>query len=400
MRIALGLLVLAAGCEKTDPLFCEMNPGATGCEGAGDGGNVDGVVDGEPGIDARSCFGAGDYEVCLAPSQIPTMQFTWGTAGTFDTGTGNTGCLATQPASWAAAGQPDACFVVATAVAISANMAVSGTRPLVLLGTETVTITAEIDVASHAGKAGPGAPAQSGCPAFTITPADNDNGGGGGAGASFMSQGGPGGDGNAGNSPNGAAGAPLANPPLRLRAGCSGQDGGTGHGSAGQGIGGVGGGALYVVAGTSITLLAGSIINASGQGGTRAGRQGGGGGGGSGGMIVLHAPAITSSGSIVLANGGGGSSGGDDTGATNGGGEAGEDQDADDPSSAPEGGAGTDNAGNGGDGYYEANSTVNEAKNGTPGMGNRGGGAGGGAKGYIQSNIALTGVTSPSPVIQ
>jgi hypothetical protein len=397
LLLASLLLTAATGCEKTDPLFCKENPGATGCPMPdGDIGDDMGDLDMGPEFDARLCFGSGNGSVCLSqPAGAPIMFVN---PTTFDTTAGvstNPVCLTTQPSDWATNGQPDACFLVATSIAINANLNVTGNRPLVLLASTTITINATLDVAGHVGKTAPGAPS-SDCKPFTVTPTASSNGGGGGAGGSFLSQGGPGGDGDNGNSPNGVAGAADGATPAKLRAGCNGQKGGDGQNSGNGGLAGNGGGAVYLIAGDGITLMSGATVTASGGAGARAGRQGGGGGGGSGGMIWLYAPTISASGALVMANGAGGSSGGDDTGATDGGGAAG--TDPTNPAVGATGGTGTNGAGNGGTGYYFDGADHDPAGTNMDGAAGRGGGGGGGGKGYIQSNAAITGATTSPDV--
>lgn len=403
MRIVLigSILLAATGCEKKDPLYCPMHAGAPGCVPV-DGNVFPGddmlFIDMAPGIDARTCFGADNGSVCL--SQPPSGAVIFTNAGTLSTTAGvstNPVCLATQPADWAAAGQPDACFIVGTSIAINAKLTVVGNRPLVLLSSTTITINADLDAAGHGITPGPGAPAPGTlCKPFTVTPVGSSTGGGGGAGGSFMSQGAPGGDGDSGNSANGVAGAPEGANPTTLRAGCNGQKGGDGQNAGNGGTAGSGGGAVYLIAGDAITVMPGRTINASGGGGGRAGRQGGGGGGGTGGMIWLHAPSITSTGATIMANGGGGASGGDDDGGSNGGGEAG--NEPVDPTMPATGGSGTNDAGDGGSGYYY-DGTARGATGGTAGASDRGGGGGGAGAGWIQSNIALSATSSPAPVI-
>jgi len=60
--------------------------------------------------------------------------------------------------SWTCAGQPDVCLIEADTIAVSANVRVTGTRPLVLVATTSIDIAATLDVASHGlSQPGPGA---------------------------------------------------------------------------------------------------------------------------------------------------------------------------------------------------------------------------------------------------
>lgn len=397
-----SILLAATGCEKTDPLYCPMHAGAPGCAPI-DGDVFPGDdmlnIDMAPGIDARSCFGAGTGTVCL--SQPPSGPVIFTGAGTLSTTTGvstNPVCLATQPADWVAAGQPEACFIVGTSISINAgaDLRVVGNRPLVLLSSTTITINADLDAAGHGVTPGPGAPAPGSlCKPFAAQPVTNTDGAGGGAGGTFMSQGGAGGDGDDGAYGGGDPGAAETANPTLLRAGCNGQQGGGGQSTTNGGFGGAGGGAVYLIAGEGITIASGVTVNLSGAGGVMPGRQGGGGGGGSGGMLVLYAPSITSTGAFLMANGGGGASGGDDSGDGN----AVPGDDPMTPTTVPAGGTGSDTAGNGGDGFYEDASAHDATSGANGGSSDRGAGGGGGGKGWIQSNVALSATSSPAPVL-
>lgn len=371
------LLLLIAGCEKNDPLFCEQNPGASGCP-ITDGNNavVDAMLDSP--VDVQLCFGTAPFDVCLTAPPADAVTF----PTTFDTDA----CAPTQ--YWASNGQTDACFVVGTSITIT-NTTVTGSRPLVLVATGDITITGLVDAASHVNPAttGPGIPAS---PCGTYTSPGEMMGAGGGAGASFAPQGGPGGAGGAGNNGNAAAGvayAPfLTVPPGTLRGGCSGQTGAVGQQPGG--LGGRGGGAVYIVSGTQIALGASSIVNVSGAGASAASKTGGGGGGGSGGMLLLHAPQfVIADGAKLVANGGGGSSGGNGNGA--GTGAPGADPDPTNPTAPASGGTGSSGAGNGGSGF-----AISVAVSGVAGAVAEGGGGGGGGGGYIQSNKKLTNITA------
>src|SRR5687768_1072617 len=88
---------------------------------AGGGGDV---------METGFCLGPMGWRVCLP--QQPTTQI--GVTGTGDISTGSSQlCLGTQPPSWKAGGQPDACFIVgANVVFDSATMQVTGEKPLVV----------------------------------------------------------------------------------------------------------------------------------------------------------------------------------------------------------------------------------------------------------------------------
>lgn len=325
--------------------------------------------------DASTCFGSGAYVVCL--QVLPQGPFTFTNNQVVDTAPGSMACSA--GAMWSIPNQPDSCFVVATAIELP-SILVHGSRPLVLVATDAISVTGTLDAASHVanGLIGPAAPAAT-CLAGTL-PQNGTNGAGGGAGGSYVLRGGDGGSGNAGAN-NGGLSANAVAMPGTLQAGCNGQTGG--QGSSFPPSPGRGGGAVALIAGHQIVLNQGAILNVSGSGGHTGGAgDGGGGGGGSGGMLVLNAPSIVDSpGSIVIANGGGGGGGGG--GAT---GSDGGDPDPKKPTSVAPGGGST--CGNNNGGFGGINATAPHV--GANGGNGCAGGGGGGAVGYIQANQPLS----------
>jgi hypothetical protein len=249
------------------------------------------------------------------------------------------------------------CVIAGTTVDVPVHVLVKGRESnspkLMLVGSQAIVISGELDVSSSVtlGHPGPGvdeAPCDS---------ATNATGNGGGAGGSIQGMGGLGG----GPEP----GIPSAPRPAAFRAGC------TGGGGEGLTDGGFGGGAVYLIS-PSITIS--GFINASGAGG-QSGLFGGGGGGGAGGFIGLDSDntiTISAGADRLLAAGGGGGGGSDGAAAGPGG----------DPSSAAPvglGGAGGGTAGKGGDG-----SRVLDGLFGSQPGGTLPGGGGGGGAGYIQ----------------
>ena len=217
------------------------------------------------------CLGAGGLALCVDTPAAPVAL-----PADLDTDL-STLCLpAPQPAMWKTAGQADACFIVGTSVMIDMVRAHGG-RPLVVIASDTITVT-NLDVSSsRAGSVGAGYD-PSVCAAFGGLPGAGTQGAGGGAGGTFYSNtGGAGGMGNNGQAAAGMPGTAVTMPTL-LRGGCPGQNGGNGSGSAGGGNGATGGGALYLVAGTQIDLT-NATLNASGAGGNAATVNNAGGGG-------------------------------------------------------------------------------------------------------------------------
>jgi hypothetical protein len=329
------------------------------------------------------CYGTTGWLLCLDAPPTAAIDL----SGTIDTDTSPL-CLAAVPQTWVDAGQPDACVIAGAMITGSAEVNVTGTRPLVIIADTKIELasTAILDIASHRiGGVGPAANATA-CLAGG-NGGNSANGAGGAAGGSFTSPGGDGGDGIGAGGGGTLATVPV---PDLLRGGCPGGRGGTGN--AGSSAGGASGGAVYLVAGVSMSL--GGFVNASGAGATGASGRGGGGGGGAGGMIALAAPLIDVPG-IMLANGGGGAEGGSDTAA----GGNGQDPDITLPMLPALGGdSGSNSAGDGGAG---AAATLAAANGRNAAAGSSGGGGGGGSVGVIR---VLTGQQlagnriSPPPV--
>lgn len=264
--------------------------------------------------DARSCFGS-LTNVCLAAAPPATLTL-GGAPATLDTGIdGNCAQIVTQT------GGPSLCVIAARIVTIGETLVAIGTRPLVLIGTDAINVVGVLDASSTTSSAGgprKGAGANTGaCTTAGVTGQGDAGGGGGGGGGSFGIAGGKGGigDGNDnglpfGSARGGAAGATQATPSI-LRGGCAGGKGGDSSAAHRGGAGGDGGGAVYLIAGRTITIM--GDVFASGAGGhanpDASGIEQGGGGGGAGGMIVLDARTVSVSGRVV-ANGGGGAGGG------------------------------------------------------------------------------------------
>lgn len=277
----------------------------------------DGGIDTPPPTDARLCFG-GPHQICLTtapsgPRTLPAMINTDTMCDQVETPTGGVAL----------------CVVSGAQITIT-NTRAEGSRPLVIVATETIEITGDLDVSSkRTGNAGAG---MSTTACVAATAGENDGGGAaGGGGGGFGAAGGTAGNGDqnnnggaAGNATGGTGGAMSLS--TFIRGGCKGANGGsTNGGNNGSndgtnfGAGSNGGGAVYLIANTSITVATNGTITASGGGGA-GGKQtsGGGGGGGSGGLVGLDAPTITVMGEIA-ANGGAGGGGGGNSDGGNGG---------------------------------------------------------------------------------
>lgn len=252
---------------------------------------------------------------------------------------------------------------------------VVGQRPLVLLAQDSVTLRGPVSAihdsiynnqANAGGFSGPSTQDTKGLGPGGGGPSNSSAGAGGGG---FCGLGGLGGGSASGAI--GAHGASYGTPTLIPLIG--GSSGGRGFSDSGAG-----GGAVQVVAGTSIDVTATGVIHVGGAGGGW-----GSAGGGSGGAILLEAPDVTIAG-ILAANGGGG--GGGTANGHNGTNASG------DANFAPggTGSASTDSGGNG-----AAANKINGSPGGTTG------GAGGGGAGRIRINTSsgaatISGTVSPS----
>jgi len=357
------MFLFAAACGFTHGIAAKDGASGSGGDAGSDAGSADAPTDGKIFMDAPSgyCLGDATITVCLATMPTGNKDFTSVTA--IDTGAGSPDCANNVVSANAAT----VCVVAGGEISILNLVSASGSRPLVLMSSSTITVNNTIDVASHISgtpqSKGPGADPT--C-AGSVVP----TGGVGGFGGSFGTSGGNGGGDN--NSGTGGTPATTDPNPSALRGGCQ---GGTGANTGGAG--GHGGGALALLAATQITLN--NPIDASGAGGRGAttNNTSGGGGGGAGGMIVIDAPLLIIGGPQIYANGGGGGEGRAGNNGNNG-------SDPSDPTTAASGGSGGGTGGNGGDGSVGAGSgsSGNTGNNGGGGPG--GGGGGGGGAGVIQ----------------
>jgi hypothetical protein len=305
--------------------------------------------------------GAGLATVCYPAAEVPSGEYR-PPAGTLSTGVdANCDRLVAQTSG------PELCIKHAATIVIENNVVWTGSRPLVLIATTTITIQAGgvLDVSRGAGGSG------TGCMSPTTGGPDTGAGasagaGGGGAGG-FASAGGFGGNGQ-GVGNGGMAGGMIAL--AAVRGGCPGAKGGDSSDGAGGTRGDPGGG-VYLIAGDSIQID-GDIL-ANGGGGLGGANKAGGGGAGSGGLIGLDAPTVTMGSNATLsANGGGGGEGG---GGSNPG-ERGDDAVAYDIRA--NGGNANSNGSNGGYGAIDTNAPTGGQMSGD------GGGGGGGGAGYIR----------------
>ncbi len=349
------------------------------------------VVDMDPGIDARTCFGT-PHEICLTvlPTGTRTLPPTINTDTECD--------QVVTPAGGVAL-----CVVSGAQIMIN-NTRAEGMRPLVIVATQSITITGNLDVSSkRTGNAGAGANATA---CIAATNGENDGGGAaGGGGGGYGAVGGTAGEGDRNN--NGGANGPATGGvggqmsiSTFIHGGCRGANGGsTNGGNNGSdngtnfGPGSNGGGAVYLIAATTITVAGNGSITASGGGGSPGlDTSGGGGGGGSGGLIGFDAVTINVMGEVA-ANGGGGGGGGGNSDGGNGGDGAQPGVQADWNQRAAGGSAGAQSQSAGGQG----GATGNLAGGGTNDS-DGGSGGGGGGVGVIWVHGSLTGTQVSPPI--
>lgn len=381
----------------------------TGCRGLfglDDPNKLVDATNGEAGADldalGRLCWGV-DVDVCLAAPAQGTLMLT--------------GSLSTDGADCMTSSKPQYCVRAARTLTVEA-LDVTGSRPLVLIASESLVVNGLLDASSKVtGRVGPGA-MNATCGTFTTAPSfvvaggGNGGGAGGGAGGSLLQSGGGG-----GNNVGGAvAGQPVLAPtgPV-FRAGCPGQRGGHRTANAGA-VGGLGGGAVYLVAGTRIEVTATGAISASGAAGSpglcptsgtficavntdaavlAAADAYGGAGGGSGGAITLDAPSIVNA-SRVYADGAGGGEGASRSQAGLAGKESTGTYTGLFANGAPGGTGGNGNGGDGGNGSFLTMRTGVDA---SPGISAHpgGGGGGGGGAGVIRVHGTASGSGTYSP---
>jgi hypothetical protein len=387
--------VLLAGCgfqSASSPATIDGN----------DGKVVDAGIDPVIPIDGQMCFGAGLVKN-LCVTTLPTTALTLpGAADPLDTDVdANCTQVVTQ------AGGSALCVIIGTRVTVNGSLVAIGLRPLVVLGTDEVSVSSggTLDASSKQSPARKGAGANpNGCTAAGS--GKNDSGGaGGGAGGSFGTAGGAGGDGDrntnglpVGSAAGGAAGrAPPS--PTTVRGGCAGGAGGAGDNNDGTrtpGAAGDGGGAIYVIAGRTLNVTGNIYASGAGGGSTSdsLGIEQGGGGGGAGGMIGLDAPTITVTGRLV-ANGGGGAGGG---GTSSGGGIGGDGTTTAWNTRASGGARAQARVGSGAEGTTNG---VTNNLDGEPGDGGGGGGAGGLGFVMIYGRLTQAGAQiSPAAITQ
>jgi hypothetical protein len=256
----------------------------------------------------------------------------------------------------------------------NAVLFIKDATPVVLVALETINVLGRIDAGAtqsetvaggFQGNAG-GTAGGAGAGASGI----NSNASTAGIGAGGGSYCGLGGAGGQSNTTNGGAGKAYGSPTLVPLAGGS-------AGGVGDLASGAGGGALQLVAGTSIVVASGGLVVAGGGGGSDGSGGYAASGGGSGGALLFEAPMVTVSGTLAVNGGGGGGGAGAPSYAA----------DAT-PNATPAAGGAPATTGVGGNGG--AGATVNGTAGGAgdPAGGTNVPGAGGGGAGYIRINTS------------
>jgi hypothetical protein len=390
MRGLVAALGLLSGCADIFDLVPVSSDAGATVDADASGDTASSCPFGELGLNGPG--GAGLFSACLTTEPAPLLQ----TPATIDTRMASD-CTYVIPQTPPLS--ESVCVIVAVDIEVASTTRALGSIPLVLVATHMISVTGTLDASSaRTGVNGPGNNYAS-CPnglqgqtgAMTLS-------GAGGAGATFQSIGGAGGNAES-DAILGGTPAPIAEGPTFIRGGCRGGQGGLGGAMSG-GTGGAGGGAIYLIAGDSITISSTGLLNVSAEGGAGGSKGastgahgGGGGGGGSGGLIGLDAPAVTlSKGARLIANGGGGGGG---AGVATGG-------DGDNGKSAltttfpfpADGGPLQVAGGNGGNATAEAVAGANGGLSGS-------GGGGGGGLGYIKiysasAPVDLGAISSPA----
>ena len=309
---------------------------------------------------SQNCYGVDDPPFARVCVDNPPDTYLFSLS--IDTTLGSSDCM--NPT-----GVDDAYCLIYARTLVVEDLKVRGKRPLVLIGTTSLTVKDGKTIGA-AGVTGDTTtpPAANGCIGASGTA--GVGGGGGAGGAAFGNAGGNGGSGTAGV---GGTAVSISST-TAIRGGCQGGVGGT---SVPNGTrGGNGGGAVYLLGGGMVTVD--GTVNVSGAGGSASPAQSGGSGGGSGGMILLWSGGTISIGSAakLMAMGGSGGSGG-------GGAQAGSSgKDPDTLGQAVVGGVGGGAAGGNG-----ASRTLAGTAGG--GSSSAAGGGGGGSVGLIKTKPAI-----------
>jgi hypothetical protein len=369
-------LLLIVGCGKQlNPEFCAAHPDDSRCVAAdsmlgGDGSNKLDVAHLAPAV-----------EMMLTSTATVNIV----TATTIDTSMGTVMpniAGAVVLASVTQESGPEVMVIQAANLTLGAVVTVTGSRPLIFVATQDMSINMNVDGAADMGRPGPGGSQQTqGQGAGAAGAGGNglaDSGGGGGG---FGTAGGTGGD---CDQHAGGIGGTAYGSAASLVGGSGGARGGAPLSCPSSG--GAGGGALQFTAGGTLAIGGAITVGGGGAGPASGCSSDGaaGSGGGAGGMIFVQARTFTGTG-MLGANGGGGSGG-----ASSGGGTPSNRGDNATVSAGGQGGSGGSSGGRGGNGATGANPGLDGVTN-TSTDQNGGGGGGGAGRIYYKG---------PSPTYQ
>ncbi|MGC4091254.1 MAG: hypothetical protein QM756_25930 [Polyangiaceae bacterium] len=282
---------------------------ATGTSGGSDSTSNGGASGASGETGAGGDGGGGSTDIAFVPSNVPVPQAAGlgdvtltGADCVIDTDDGTIDCLRTSPSPFVyqaveqdEGGRLGVFAARSFNIEQSAQVRVMGSLPLVLVALTQIDVLGGLDATAKNTMANGGG--------FTQTASGKGGGPGGGTlllnydaagGGAFCGKGGDGGVA-AVTDPASRGGTPFGTPELVPLFG-----GASGGGGVNEVIGGAGGGAIELVAGTSIRVGITGVINVGGGGG-----RANGGAAGSGGAILLEAPQVTVNGTLS-ANGGGG----------------------------------------------------------------------------------------------
>src|SRR5690348_5577455 len=156
------MALAAAGCS-----FHTSNSSPTDGQKDGHGdGPIDGPADGTPDTPPQQDFGSGAWQVHV---DLPVPTNTLTLPMMIDTGAASADCMTNV--HWVDPSQPDSCFIVAQTISTDMDVKSRGTRPIVLVATDSIDVTNSLDAASHKMQpSGPGANDASCASAGTGTP--------------------------------------------------------------------------------------------------------------------------------------------------------------------------------------------------------------------------------------
>src|SRR5262249_48833285 len=147
-------------------------------------------------IDGQVCFGTGLVKLCL--DSPPSKTVSYSGASAIDTGNANN-CTKT----FANPGGPELCVIAGTTVTVNGTLTATGSRALVLISADTLSVPGTLDVSSAINTNARRAAGANNGACGNAGNGDSDSGGaGGGAGGSFATRGGTGGTGDLNNNGN------------------------------------------------------------------------------------------------------------------------------------------------------------------------------------------------------